>query len=378
VKIFGTLFGPDFAKVWKDLLVSRSYGLRRKFNGRDYDLSLEYSVGQPMGAYTSWAMLALTHHLIIQIAAIKAGYTRRFVSYAVLGDDMVIWNEKVAKVYLSIMKDLGLEINLSKSIISPHGKGYEFAKKVFIGGQDVSPISYDEYSQAIVSAPSLYQFVLKYRLPPHIISRLMGLGYKDTYKSMRWRWYKFYQLVPTSLNSYLAILQKMYGGSSNDLLPLKLQSSQLKGFLLSEFNSLNKKLKKFTEEVMFKAYGGMSTFDILKGSKMDFFSVDMYTICIHDTVQKVNQIRKMIAGARAPLKSSNMFMRKMIPVMERFNLTFAASTLIRAINEVQYLPMSFLLRQTVSSTRFSKSEYIRMRKFFRLYKFASIKDKLLP
>jgi hypothetical protein len=29
-------------------------------------LVVNYAVGQPMGAYSSWAMLALTHHLILQ------------------------------------------------------------------------------------------------------------------------------------------------------------------------------------------------------------------------------------------------------------------------------------------------------------------------
>lgn len=49
--------------------------------GRRYVLSMEgsehdgqgfyYSVGQPMGALSSWAMLALTHHLIVQYAVRK-------------------------------------------------------------------------------------------------------------------------------------------------------------------------------------------------------------------------------------------------------------------------------------------------------------------
>jgi len=32
-----------------------------------------YAIGQPMGALSSWAMLALTHHLIVQIAAQRVG-----------------------------------------------------------------------------------------------------------------------------------------------------------------------------------------------------------------------------------------------------------------------------------------------------------------
>lgn len=53
-------------------------------------LDLRYSVGQPMGALSSWAMLALTHHAIVKIASYKAGYRRGFDLYAILGDDITI------------------------------------------------------------------------------------------------------------------------------------------------------------------------------------------------------------------------------------------------------------------------------------------------
>ena len=34
--------------------------------------------------------------------------------------------------YLSVMKTLGVEIGLAKSVISPKGKGLEFAKKTIL------------------------------------------------------------------------------------------------------------------------------------------------------------------------------------------------------------------------------------------------------
>jgi hypothetical protein len=34
-----------------------------------------YSVGQPMGALSSWGMLALTHHCLVQMAAKRSGKT---------------------------------------------------------------------------------------------------------------------------------------------------------------------------------------------------------------------------------------------------------------------------------------------------------------
>lgn len=103
----------------------------------------EYSVGQPMGLLTSFAMLALTHHIIIQLAAYLAGRRSNTdklltTSYAVLGDDVVIADEEVAKHYLEIMTDLDVTINFSKSYT---GKGLgEFAKALFSEGHDVSPI----------------------------------------------------------------------------------------------------------------------------------------------------------------------------------------------------------------------------------------------
>lgn len=50
----------DRAEAWANLLVGRDYYCS---NVRK---SLRYAVGQPMGALSSWAMLALTHHFIVQ------------------------------------------------------------------------------------------------------------------------------------------------------------------------------------------------------------------------------------------------------------------------------------------------------------------------
>jgi len=72
----------------------------------------KYEFGRPMGAYSSWAMLALTHHELVRVAAVRAGLTG-FSDYAVLGDDIVITNDAVASEYLKIMKYLGVSINLS-------------------------------------------------------------------------------------------------------------------------------------------------------------------------------------------------------------------------------------------------------------------------
>lgn len=106
----------------------------------------KYAVGQPMGAYSSWAMLAVTHHVIVKSCALRCGI-KGFNSYAILGDDIVIRNKSVADEYLRIMRDLGLEINLDKSVISPDFA--EFAKRWIGKDIDYTPIGPGLVLQAV-------------------------------------------------------------------------------------------------------------------------------------------------------------------------------------------------------------------------------------
>jgi hypothetical protein len=94
-----------------------------------------------MGALSSWAMLAVTHHVIVQLAAFRSGWKGWYPLYALLGDDIVILRQDVATEYLSLMRYLGVPINMSKTIQSSTGL-LEFAKRVVSAHHgDLSPIS---------------------------------------------------------------------------------------------------------------------------------------------------------------------------------------------------------------------------------------------
>lgn len=99
---------------------------------------VKYSVGQPMGAYSSFNMLAITHHVIVQAAAVKSNHVLPFKDYCILGDDIVIANDKIALNYQEIISDLGVEMSLQKSIISKDFT--EFAKKLRGKKYDFTPI----------------------------------------------------------------------------------------------------------------------------------------------------------------------------------------------------------------------------------------------
>lgn len=90
------------------------------------DSFINYSCGQPMGAYSSWSVFTLSHHITVRIAALMVGIPY-FDQYAILGDDIVIANSLVTKKYKEIISDLGVSISEAKSHESSNT--YEFAKR---------------------------------------------------------------------------------------------------------------------------------------------------------------------------------------------------------------------------------------------------------
>lgn len=85
---------------------------------------------------------------------------RWFEDYAVLGDDIVIANGKVAREYVSIMSELGVGIGLAKSLISRKG-GLEFAKRFYVGSKDCSPVAFKELFAARGNLSSMIAFIKK-------------------------------------------------------------------------------------------------------------------------------------------------------------------------------------------------------------------------
>jgi hypothetical protein len=112
--------GVSWALNWAALLVVRPWYLGKE--------PVFYAVGQPMGALSSWAILAVSHHLLVQIAARRTGMTGWFAHYALLGDDIIIADKTVAGAYLDLITSLGVTINLSKSF-EINGGTCEFAKR---------------------------------------------------------------------------------------------------------------------------------------------------------------------------------------------------------------------------------------------------------
>jgi len=128
------LKGKVFAGLWR-----RAMGIKPWHSGtNEY---VRYEVGQPMGSKTSWAAFALTHHTILRILC---QYHRiNEIAYVIIGDDIVIANDKVANSYIGLLNDIGVDFSPSKTI-SPdkaNSSVAEFAKRIFRDGVEYSPLT---------------------------------------------------------------------------------------------------------------------------------------------------------------------------------------------------------------------------------------------
>jgi len=149
--VLTTLFSKALSDAWRNLLVERDYVLNSSKITDSYPELVpgcyKYSVGQPMGALSSWAMLALTHHMILQFAVhrCKGKQELWYTLYEILGDDIVIFDKDVYLEYCKILDLLGVGANPAKSIPAPTIPAFEFAKRTSLSGEDVSGLSWNEF-----------------------------------------------------------------------------------------------------------------------------------------------------------------------------------------------------------------------------------------
>ncbi|CAJ32467.1 RNA-dependent RNA polymerase [Ophiostoma mitovirus 1b] len=170
---------PKLGDHWANLLVNRDYSVPNHTTLPVNPGTVRYGAGQPMGAYSSWAMLALTHHFIVQYCAFKVYHTNSFFKdYLILGDDLLLLDAKVAKQYLQVMNQLDVGVNLAKSLISVRGYG-EFAKQFLSPDGPLQGVSLREFSSLKDGMSNILSLSTKMNLKPALLLRLFGFGSKS-------------------------------------------------------------------------------------------------------------------------------------------------------------------------------------------------------
>lgn len=130
------------AELWAKIMTDRDFLTPSK------EGYARYGTGQPMGALSSWASMAMVHHALVQFAAWKENPDKRdpswFKTYLVLGDDVDIAKSAlVANRYQTTCAELAIIIGLLKSLRSLKNC-FEFANRRFSPDGDISPLSLKE------------------------------------------------------------------------------------------------------------------------------------------------------------------------------------------------------------------------------------------
>jgi hypothetical protein len=92
--------------------------------------TVRWKRGQPLGSWPSFEALTITHTIVCEALAL---HNRRWDEpYALLGDDVVFFDEATRKAYIHMMNMIGSPLSLQKSFA---GRMTEFAGKIFIFNQ---------------------------------------------------------------------------------------------------------------------------------------------------------------------------------------------------------------------------------------------------
>lgn len=125
-----TLSLPEDMKEKAEVLFVRSYELFQtvaRAKWADEGFLSSWKVGQPLGSLPSFAMLSITHNLLLESLSASLGYCHS--PYVVLGDDVVIMNKRLRKRYIREFTSRGIPLSLHKSF---EGRLSEFAGKTYV------------------------------------------------------------------------------------------------------------------------------------------------------------------------------------------------------------------------------------------------------
>ncbi|CAK9153102.1 unnamed protein product [Ilex paraguariensis] len=103
--LLASLFGDSLAQSWCFLMTMVGFRSPDRLPSRLKARVYRFTRGQPLGYYSSWPVFTLTHHALVWLAAYEVYPGRRFEDYAILGDDIVIADRKVALEYQRIMEE---------------------------------------------------------------------------------------------------------------------------------------------------------------------------------------------------------------------------------------------------------------------------------
>jgi len=137
--LLSCIYDKEIALAWRHILTNREFAYK--------DTRVVWEVGQPLGLLSSWAVASLTHHAFTEFCAFKVNQRLGFRKYAILGDDIVIWDKSVSTMYRALMKEIGVSVSSTKSYTSQTGSFFEFAKRISKDSNEYSGLKWNVFSK---------------------------------------------------------------------------------------------------------------------------------------------------------------------------------------------------------------------------------------
>nr|UPW42257.1 MAG: putative RNA dependent RNA polymerase [Yunnan mito-like virus 53] len=174
-----------YVDAWEQIMIGTPF----EFNNR----MISYSVGNPMGAYSSFASFAVSHHYIVYYCCKELGLPWRKAPYFLLGDDIIIGDDRLSALYKEVISSLGLEFSKLKTYDSPHF--FEFTKRIFWKGSEISP-----FPISALKEESKYYYLLT--------NLLVGMESKG---------YQFVNGVSSGVQSYYSMVKSLPSRFTRDI-----------------------------------------------------------------------------------------------------------------------------------------------------------------
>jgi hypothetical protein len=108
--------------------------------GKPFEFSnriISYSVGNPIGFYSSWSSFAVAHHYVMYYCCRELNIPYKEAKYVLLGDDILIGDRLLKEKYCEVITSLGVEFSPLKTHESKFL--FEFAKRLFYKGEEITP-----------------------------------------------------------------------------------------------------------------------------------------------------------------------------------------------------------------------------------------------
>jgi hypothetical protein len=168
------------------------------------DKKFKYSIGQPMGLYSSWATFTITHHCVVHFISDYYCNKKFPGMYGIVGDDNFLTDPQIAYYYNKFMESVGVKVNLMKSYapevtFNPNDKSQkinmklpstcEFVKRLSHQGVEVTGISpgiilqgFNSYwnTAELFSFLTLHGFADISKPPVSQIAKMLGLNKYQT------------------------------------------------------------------------------------------------------------------------------------------------------------------------------------------------------